>query len=96
MQGDYTGDGKADAAFFRPSSGEWFIIRSEDSSFYSVPFGANGDQPVPGDYDGDGKFDTAVFRPTSSTWFVNRTSAGILITAFGVAGDKPLPNVFVP
>jgi hypothetical protein len=96
VQGDYTGDGKQDAAFFRPSTGEWFILRSEDSSFYSVPFGTSGDLPAPGDYDGDDKFDTAVFRPSNNTWYVNRSTAGVLITGFGISGDKPLPNVFVP
>ncbi len=96
VQGDYSGDGKADIAFFRPSTGQWFILRSEDGSFYSVPFGTSGDLPVPGDYDGDGKFDTAVFRPSSNTWYINRTTAGLLITNFGIAGDQPIPNVFVP
>ncbi|CAN5382724.1 hypothetical protein BH10ACI1_BH10ACI1_17860 [soil metagenome] len=96
VQGDYTGDGKADTAFFRPSTGEWFILRSEDSSFYSVPFGASGDIPAPGDYDGDGKFDTAVFRSSGSTWYINRTTAGVLITAFGISGDRPLSSAFVP
>jgi hypothetical protein len=60
-----------------PSTGEWFILRSENSSYYSVPFGTNGDVPAPGDYDGDGKFDTTVFRPSTATWYSNRSTAGV-------------------
>ncbi len=96
VQGDFTGDGKTDIAFFRPLTGEWFILRSEDLSFYSFPFGTNGDVPVPGDYDGDGRFDAGVFRSATSNWFVQRSTAGTLIQQFGISGDVPVPNVFVP
>ena len=44
---DFTGDGKTDIAFFRPGTGEWFILRSEDNSYYSFPFGLKGDIPTP-------------------------------------------------
>jgi cytochrome c peroxidase len=96
MQGDYTGDGKADIAFFRPTTGEWFVLRSEDSSFYAFPFGTLGDIPVSGDFDGDGKFDPSVFRPTTATWYLNQSTSGIGIIGFGVNGDLPVPNAFVP
>jgi hypothetical protein len=90
----FSGDGRADIAVFRPLTGSWFVQRSEDNPFFSFRFGTNGDIPAPTDY--DGKFDTAVFRPSTANWFVNRSTAGILIMAFGTAGDRPIPNAFVP
>jgi len=72
------------------------VLRSEDLSFYAVPFGLSTDVPVPGDYDGDGTWDTAVLRPSANTWYVNRSTAGILIVPFGLAGDKPVPGAFIP
>jgi len=92
---DYTGDGKADIAFWLPASGQWFILRSEDLTYYAFPFGGSGDSPVPGDYDGDGKADAAVFRPSNSTWYANKSGGGTLIQQFGQTGDLPVPNAFV-
>jgi hypothetical protein len=95
VQGDYTGDGKADVAVFHPATGEWFILRSEDFSYFAFPWGASGDVPVPGDYDGDGRFEAAVFRPSDTTWYINQTSGGPAFINFGVGSDLPVPSAFV-
>ncbi len=96
MPGDYTGDGIADIALWRPSTGGWFILRSEDLSFFSVPFGLNTDIPAPGDYDGDGKIDLAVFRPSNAVWYILQSQSGnVSFQQFGLNGDQPTPNAFV-
>jgi hypothetical protein len=55
---DYDGDGRAEMAVYRPSTGEWIIDRVKEP----LKFGEKGDIPVPGNYLQDGKAHPAVLR----------------------------------
>jgi uncharacterized delta-60 repeat protein len=90
---DFDGDGIPDTAVYRPSTGNWFILRSSDNSFIAFQFGLNGDVPIDGDFDGDGRSDLAIYRPSSGIWFFQRSSDGTNLGAtFGTSTDKPIPG----
>lgn len=93
---DFDGDGRSDLAVFRPSTNDWYILRSSDWTMFHSAFGADGDVPVPADFDADGRTDLAIFRPTTGVWWYaasasSGTHRGI---PFGVAGDIPIPSDF--
>jgi hypothetical protein len=46
--GDYDGDGRTDIAVYRPSTGEWFILKSSTNfgSWGTYQWGNPGDIPV--------------------------------------------------
>ncbi len=92
LLGDFDGDGKIDAAVFRPSSARFEIINSSSGGFTGVNFGVSTDIPVPADYDGDGVTNIAVFRPSNGFWYTStnpQTNFGAI--QFGAAGDLPVP-----
>ncbi|HVH28016.1 MAG TPA: right-handed parallel beta-helix repeat-containing protein [Vicinamibacterales bacterium] len=92
---DYDGDGKDDLAVYRRTSGDWFVIRSSNSTMLQVNWGAPqlGDIPVVADYDGDGKADVAVYRLSTGDWFVIRSSNSTMLQVNWGApqlGDVPV------
>ncbi|MBK8148058.1 MAG: VCBS repeat-containing protein [Acidobacteria bacterium] len=92
VPGDYDGDGKTDFAIWR--SGDWWIMRSSDSSSYMISLGASGDRPAQADFDGDGRTDPAVYHEdgANGVWkILLSTTNQVYEQQYGLSDDKPAP-----
>ena len=91
VAGDYTGDGKADPAFFNSYTGFWSIHGRG-----LIAFGNIGDIPTPGDYNGDKITDLSTFTPATSIWFFRARTWGVkgqpsVSWPYARGGDIPVP-----
>lgn len=86
VRGDFDGDGRMDAAIFRPSNSIWYIFQSSNGQIRYEDFGFATDKRVSGDFDGDGKTDLAVFR--NGLWTVKQSTDNERRYAYwGLNGD---------
>lgn len=93
QSGDFDGDGFADFGVYRPTTTNWFVLRSSDNTTQIFAFGANGDIPLDGDFDGDGRNDLAIYRPNPGQFWFQRSSDNTVFAAqFGTPTDKPVPG----
>jgi len=89
----YKDDFSTDLAYFRPSTGDWYISpnNGNPADTIVIHWGQNGDIPVPADYDGDAKADVAIFRPSTGDWWIrNSNDNSITAIHWGMTGDKPV------
>lgn len=92
ITGDFDGDGRADVAVFRPSTGVWYIRHSSTAEMAAITWGGGDDEPAPGDYDGDGISDVAIFRSTG-VWYIRlSTTFEMIAIPWGASTDIPVPG----
>jgi hypothetical protein len=93
---DFDRDGKVDIAVYRPSDGNFYVLRSSDGSVKMQYLGTTGDQIVPGDYDGDGYTDFAIWNPNTHQWRILLNNPSNQLVVQPDWGNGSLADIAVP
>ena len=88
---DYDRDGNSDISVYRPSTGDWHILRSSTGSATQLHWGIATDELASADYDGDLKSDFAVWRAGAIglLYILKSSDNTAAIEQFGQTGDDP-------
>lgn len=88
LPNDFNLDEHSNPAVFRPSRGQWRIVRDTGTTWSH--FGVKGDIPTVWNW-GDGWARMGVFRPSTGMWYLAGPLGGIRYKVhFGVKGDIPV------
>ncbi|MBK7706598.1 MAG: FG-GAP repeat protein [Acidobacteria bacterium] len=72
-----------------PSNANWYVLRSENSTFSRSRSARRTTFRCRMTSTGDGKADAGIFRPSNATWYVSKSSSGTTIQQFGLSTDIP-------
>lgn len=87
IPGNWSGNGRAEPAVFRPGTCIWYFYNSTTSQTSALRWGSAGDIPIIGDFDGNGILDPTLLRRRKNTWYHYSPTGKARTVKFGRSSD---------